>query len=323
MSQRFPYFPLYVLDFIGDANVDSMTSEQLGCYVRLLCKAWHQEPVGSIPDENSTLAAWCRVSKSKFIKLAPAVLKPFKKGEDGRYHQKRMCNEYEKLRSEWDRRSSAGKRGMSTRWAEKKDNSVIVPLLTETPSVNNNQNQNQNQIVNTNTPLPPMGSGGESEVDPVPVKPDKPPKREVYPPEFEAWWLAYPRREGKKKALAAWRKAVSRIQSRFDGHREIAVEFLQAAAAEFAAAKAGGDQQFIPWPERWLSHGRYDDDRAAWSLGSIAGAAGGRPGAFGAVSGANGPRVRGGGLLDQLKDEVERAGESSGGNRAAVPARPD
>lgn len=139
----------------------------------------------------------------------------------------------------------------------------------------------------------------------------KPPRkskvREAYDSDFESWWQAYPRREGKKQSFAEWKSAVDRISERVGGERAKAVEFLFEAVSAFSKSKSGSDIQFIVWPERWLRNERYDDDRSAWT------AADQSRGGNGGVSGSSGPRIRDGGLLDQLEREVASARECPGG----------
>jgi hypothetical protein len=77
-------------------------------------------------------------------------------------------------------------------------------------------------------------------------EPPKPPEaggrdRTAYPADFEAFWLAYPRKAKKRAALKAWDGATKRAGS----------------AAPIMAGLAGHrftpDPQFIPHPSTWLN----------------------------------------------------------------------
>ena len=70
---------------------------------------------------------------------------------------------------------------------------------------------------------------------------------------FERFWNAYPRRIGRKAALAKFQTAV---------RSGVDAEQLIAAAARFAEAHrlARTDQKYIPHPATWLNHGRYEDE---------------------------------------------------------------
>ena len=85
-------------------------------------------------------------------------------------------------------------------------------------------------------------SGDEREHEPV----------NQYPKAFEDWWDRYPKKIGKRKALAEWRRATKRI----DKHT------LNEKTDMFAAfhANEGTDKQYIPNPTTWLNRDGWDDD---------------------------------------------------------------
>jgi uncharacterized protein YdaU (DUF1376 family) len=91
------HFPFYPDDFSGDAIVEAMTTEEVGAYLLLLCKAWREEPAGSIPDDDRVLARWARLTPTKWRAARPAVLRAFVLGEDKRLHQKRMRAEFARV----------------------------------------------------------------------------------------------------------------------------------------------------------------------------------------------------------------------------------
>jgi uncharacterized protein YdaU (DUF1376 family) len=75
--KRYPFFPLYVADFVADDRVEAMSTEQVGSYVLLLCKAWTQEVVGTVPDDDRVLARWARVSIGRWRRIKAAVMAPW------------------------------------------------------------------------------------------------------------------------------------------------------------------------------------------------------------------------------------------------------
>lgn len=111
-----PYFPFYPNDFASDGVVEAMTTEAVGAYILLLCKAWREEPPGSIPMDDKTLARWTRLSSDRWAECRPMVLAAFMPGNDNRLHQKRMRQEHDLLRVRSAKRSSAGKSGAAIRW---------------------------------------------------------------------------------------------------------------------------------------------------------------------------------------------------------------
>ena len=61
-----PYFPFYPDDFACDGKVEAMTTEEVGAYTLLLCKAWREDPPGSIPDDDRVRARWTRLTPDRW-----------------------------------------------------------------------------------------------------------------------------------------------------------------------------------------------------------------------------------------------------------------
>ena len=116
MTDNLPYFPFYVRDFASDGKVEAMSTESVGAYILLLCKAWHERPAGSIPDHDPTLARWTGLALDRWSQCRADVLAPFTKRTDGRWHQKRMQAEHRKLLELRRLRSKAGAQGNVKRW---------------------------------------------------------------------------------------------------------------------------------------------------------------------------------------------------------------
>lgn len=110
-----PYFYFYPDDFSSDRNVEAMTTEEVGAFTLLICKSWREEPVASIPDDDRILARWARLTPDQWSACRSAVLAAFKLGKDGRWHQKRLRLEYDKLRRITKNRSEAGHKGAMAR----------------------------------------------------------------------------------------------------------------------------------------------------------------------------------------------------------------
>ena len=73
-----------------------------------------------------------------------------------------------------------------------------------------------------------------------------------YPQAFEDWWNLYPRKQGKRKALAEWRRAIKRISR----------DELNSKTRRFADFhdRERTDKQFIPLPTTWLNRDGWDDE---------------------------------------------------------------
>lgn len=117
MNDSLPYFPFYVRDFTADGKVEAMTTEQVGAYILLLSKAWHETPPCSLPNDDTLLARWARVKPSAWMKMRSGVMVCWTLDEpSGRYFQKRLKAEYDRLLESRDRRSKAGRNGNAKRW---------------------------------------------------------------------------------------------------------------------------------------------------------------------------------------------------------------
>ena len=112
-AERLPYFPFFARDFLASSKVMAMSAEEVGCYTLLLCTAWGQEPVGTLPADDAVLARWCRVSIETWATIRGRVLAPFTLGEDGRWHQPRMEAEAVTARAKYERRANVGREGGS------------------------------------------------------------------------------------------------------------------------------------------------------------------------------------------------------------------
>jgi uncharacterized protein YdaU (DUF1376 family) len=111
-----PAFMFYVDDFASDGKVEAMTTEGVGCYILLLCKAWRETPPGTIPDDDRLLARWARVSDQRWSELRREVLLPWEPSSEGRLVQKRLSAEFRKQRERANSRSRSGKAGAEARW---------------------------------------------------------------------------------------------------------------------------------------------------------------------------------------------------------------
>ena len=116
-----PYFPFYVKDFAADGKVEAMTTEEAGAYMFLLCKAWHEDPPCSVPDNDAVLARWARLSEERWNSSRIAVLSAFVLERDGRWYQKRLELEYKKMLLANQKKSVAGKIGATSRWKKIND----------------------------------------------------------------------------------------------------------------------------------------------------------------------------------------------------------
>lgn len=75
---------------------------------------------------------------------------------------------------------------------------------------------------------------------------------------FNEFWAAYPRREGKQHARAAYAKALA--GDRRKGREPVAPEVILAGARRYADYRQGQDPQYTKLPTSWLNGGCWDDE---------------------------------------------------------------
>lgn len=137
-SKKPDWFPAYVPRFLASDTILRMSTEAVGAYFFLLLRAWHQEPPGTVPDDDSVLASWARLSLSRWKRVREDVLRAFVKGEDGRWHQLTMKTIAAKSYSLMEQRRQAGKASANARSTvvehplnDRATNRVVVLLPSE------------------------------------------------------------------------------------------------------------------------------------------------------------------------------------------------
>ena len=77
MPSDLPYIPFNIADFLADDKVALMSTEEVGAYILLLCRAWQQDRPGAVPDNDEYLAAWTRLPPLRWNQIKDKVLLPF------------------------------------------------------------------------------------------------------------------------------------------------------------------------------------------------------------------------------------------------------
>lgn len=253
MPGKPPYFPFYVNDFAADDVVEAMTTEQVGAYALLLCKAWMQTPAGTVPADDAILARWARVSARTWDRIKSGVLAAFALGQDGRYHQKRMEVEYAKLITTLEARSEGGRRSAEARRQQREAANLFASSVEAEPSAHlATELAAQLQLNGSTPPTRAFGSGSESGSDSD--SPAVPPRGGGAggggPPGFAEFWAAYPRRTAKVKAVRAWRAIKP----------DASLLAVILAALDRQKASDQWRRGVVPHPATWLNQRRWDDE---------------------------------------------------------------
>lgn len=111
-----PAFLLYAQDFVSDSKVEAMTTREVGAYFLLLCKAWYEKPVGTIPNNDRVLARWARLTPDEWAECRDAVLSPFRSCPDDRLLSPRLSSEYRKLQESKKKKSIVASEAAKRRW---------------------------------------------------------------------------------------------------------------------------------------------------------------------------------------------------------------
>ena len=217
-----PYIPLYWDDLVG-GTLD-FGADEFGAYMLMLGHQWSR---GGIDPTPSVVERIARCEYGNLVR----VLEKFTKCPDGLIRNKRMdCVRNERIAYVKTRSESAKARwtGMHT--------DMRTHMHTDM----------RKGMRNEDIPSP----------SPSPFLPALPNENTIAHPSvsddvFEAFWKAYPKRIGKAKALAAWKRAKRPAL-------EDVLCRLEALKASDQWKKDGG--QFIPHPATWINRGGWDDE---------------------------------------------------------------
>lgn len=251
MANEFDWFPFYPKDFAGDGKVEAMTTQAVGAYILLLCKAWAETPPASVPNDDSTLARWSRVAPDVWTGIRSMVLSPFVELPDGRLSQPRLLDEWKKAKS----RSTKAKRAAETRWIEGRcSGNALASLPHSDPHA-------QHVDVSVPVHVPPESEGGVGGNHVVPLD------RMPLPLSVCRGVLnLYPRKKRglPRTACIAIQNAHQRI-SDTPGHpgEKNALAWLQ-ARTEIYARSALGRSMWSKNAEHWYDGDGFDAPDEAW-----------------------------------------------------------
>lgn len=103
-KEKSPAFQFYPKEFLTDGNVASMSLQECGAYIKLLCLCWQDE---SIPSDQGRLANMVGISPAGFQKLWPAISACFVE-DGGRLRHGRLDSERRKQEAFRQKQSMKG-----------------------------------------------------------------------------------------------------------------------------------------------------------------------------------------------------------------------
>lgn len=141
-----PFFNFYPDDFVSDGDVEAMTTEEVGAYMLLLCKAWREKPAATIPNDDRVLARWARLTPEHWSECKAAVMAPWKLCKGGlRFVQPRLKKEYDKMLARRRERHESTTIAANARW--EKERSMRHACVTHKP-------RNANAVRKDAIPIP-------------------------------------------------------------------------------------------------------------------------------------------------------------------------
>lgn len=227
-----PAFQFYADDFLG--GTIAMSNEEKGLYITLLCVQWSQ---GSVSGDDFE-----RLAGGSFLGSIERVKSKFQVGQDGLYRNERMELERQKQAAFRAACAAGGKRGGGNpNFKKGQRNPYVNKGGLSIPLPEGDKGRDKGKI---NSPISDLRSPSPPPDPKVPVL-----------AQFERFWSAYPRKVGKQKALSAF------VRHKCSGFIEKILTAIEAQKRGWEWQKDGG--QFIPYPERWLNGGHWDNGVSA------------------------------------------------------------
>lgn len=193
MNNKSPAFQFYPADWLSDLNVATMTEQEEGIYIRLLCYCWNH---GSLPANIDKITRLLKNGANHNATTLEPVLKCFVLNEDGDYINPRLEKERKKQEEHREKSSRGGK--ISAEIRQNKQELKGGSLLVEdglTPKSNSSSSSSSS----TSNNKPNILSEKEKEWETL--------KQES----FEKRWLGYPgKKDGKKASNGHWNASIKK-----------------------------------------------------------------------------------------------------------------
>jgi uncharacterized protein YdaU (DUF1376 family) len=171
--QKPEWFKVDPAKFLSDAQVDVMSTLELGACFRLLCRQWID---GSIPDDQRLLARLCRLDASSMSEAWVTLGSFFPVVEPGKRANRFMWIEREKVVAALERKSDEGTRAARKRWDEVRNKVNATPIGLPMPD----PMQDQTRPEQTRPEKTSLSEQSCSDVVTLPSKKPKPePSREA------------------------------------------------------------------------------------------------------------------------------------------------
>ncbi len=228
----------YGREFLADPDVLKWDVERVGAYVLILHHVRESNGFSQLNDEEMRI-----VLRKKSIKKAQVLWSTIRHKfqlVNGCITHKRVTEQLQAQARHRFTKQLAGKVGAAKRWQTHdftNGKPMADPLVTDSSSTS------------TSTSTKRKHTKDIAQVS-------------------EVIYQAYPRKVGKRAAIPAIGRAITRIgndtESQLEKHKSPA--WLLAKVKKYAASPAGQAGKFTPHPATWFNEGRYDDDEKEWQV---------------------------------------------------------
>lgn len=230
-----PWFKAYADDWLTSPRIRQLSMTERGYMNELMHISWHQTPKGTLPLNLREISGYFPGKFRDFSRIFAGKLGGLWQEKDGRYVNDKMFKLGQEFEKAKENKSKAGRAGAEIRWQ-------------------NHHPANGNKEADTETDVEEPRSKSLVHSGNAPPPAEKSNPKPKYPPEFEAFWKAYPLKKGKGTAVKAWARAVK---------GGVANETLIGAVG----AALEKDQQwirdggnYIPHPSTWLNSSGWEDE---------------------------------------------------------------
>ena len=219
-------------------------------YLFLLCEQYSNGGLNPDPQvleeiAPGTVAHWDRIKRK------------FTQGQDGLLRNIRCEEIRSRSLAAGDRKRQQARNAAAMRWHSGSN----AGAMQNDANDNDNESDTDSEIGNESESVNPISLNGSAVEPDSSVNDPKPNRRATIPQAaLEALWLKFPRKVGKKRAMALLDKGVREIMEDIEHDEPTdALIYMGERIDALAQQHRTTDPKFIPHPATWLGQGRYLD----------------------------------------------------------------
>lgn len=111
MPTDYPFFKLWVREWLTGQGTTSMTPEQKGGFMDLLCHAWNAKPPCTLADDEAVFARLSGIGLPRWKKVGGLIRAQFVPAGEGRVMNPKQMEVYQEAANYSEQQSEAGRRG--------------------------------------------------------------------------------------------------------------------------------------------------------------------------------------------------------------------